>query len=116
MGAPKDIQGFLYGPIGINGKITGNRVAYIYPRSNLALFGKFRNNQMISAQKVKIEKLSCENNVLLLEFGKSSGPHFHLSISTNSSIGDMSLVLDPYEANTVKIRNSSLPNSGMFHI
>ena len=40
---------------GINGKITGNDAAYIYPRSNLALVGKFQNNQMISAQKAIVE-------------------------------------------------------------
>ena len=115
-GSPKNIQGFLYGRIGINGKITGNHAAYIYPRSNLALVGKFQNNQMKSAQKAIVEKVLCQNNILTIEFGKLSGPHFHLSISTNASIGDMPLVQDPYEANTVTIKKSSLPNSGIFHI
>ena len=114
-GSPKSIQGFLYGKIGINGKITGNHAAYIYPRSNLALVGKFQNNQMISAQKAIVEKVLCQNNILSIKFGKLSGPKFHLSISTNASIGDMPLVQDPYEANTVTIKRSGLPNSGLSH-
>ena len=92
MGSPQVIQGLLFGPVGHDGKVTGNNVAYIYPRSRIALFGKFRNNQMISAQETKIKKISCKNNLLSIEFEKPKGPFFHRSISTNSSFGDMPLI------------------------
>ena len=71
---------------------------------------------MISAQKAEIEKISCKNNLLSIEWGKVSGHSFHRSISTNSSFGDMPFVQDPYEASTVKIGPSSLPISGMVPI
>ena len=86
-----DIQSCFL-PIDTNGKITGNHVAYIYTGSKLVLFGKFKNNEMISAQKANIQKISCKNHLLSIEFGKVSGPSFHRSISTNSSFGEMPLV------------------------
>ena len=116
MGVPKTMQGFLYGSIFDNGKVTGNQVAYIYPGTKLALMGKFKNNQMISAHAVTVEKILCKNNFLTIEFGKASGPKFHHSSSTNVSLGDMPLVEDPYEARTVKIVSSNSLNSGMVHI
>ena len=106
----------MYGPIGVNGKITGNNAAYIYPRSNLGLIGKFEESQMKSAQKAVIKKISCKHNVLSVEFGEKSGPYFSRSISTNHSLGDKPFVQDPYEAITVTIENSKISNFGMFHI
>ena len=116
MGIPQNVQGYIYGPIDDEGKITGSEAAYIYPRSKLALVGKFRNNQMLSAQKSEIEKISCKNNKLSIGFSKPNGPKFHRSLSTNSSLGDMTLVQDPYEAITVEIRYSTETNFGKIHI
>ena len=48
-------QGFLYGTIGKNEKMSGDNVAYIYPgKANLSLISKFKNNIMISGRKAVI--------------------------------------------------------------
>ena len=67
---------------------------------------------MKSAQAAYILKATCIDNVMKLEFSKPSGPKFHFNLSSNKTIGDMPLVQDPYEAMTVKLDKSTIPNSG----
>ena len=74
-GNPIKSQGFLYGTIGKNEKMSGDNVAYIYPgKANLSLIGKFKNNIMISGRKAVIQKATCRDNLITLEFSSPEGP------------------------------------------
>ena len=100
MGYPVQAQGFLYGALGQNAKMSGNNVAYIYPGARVALLGKFKDNYMISARKAHITKASCRENLISLEFSPPGGPEYFFDPGTNISLGSMPLVEDPYEVST----------------
>ena len=112
MGNPLQAQGFLYGPLGRNEKMSGDNVAYIYPSARLALVGKFKDNYMISAREAHITKASCQDNLISLEFSPPEGPEFYFDAGTNVSMGSMPLIKDPYEVLTVKLDTSNVPGSG----
>ena len=95
-----------------NGLIGGSDEAFIYPGSKLALLGHFKDNHMMSAQAADIIEATCSENVLKLTFSHPRGPKFHYNLSSNETVGDMPLVPDPYEAMTIKLETSSVPNSG----
>ena len=97
-GNPVNAQGFLYGTMGKNEKISGKKSAYIYPSARLALVGHFKDNYMKSAQKAYITKATCQDNFITLEFSEPEGPAFHFDVGTNTSMGGMPLVVDPYQA------------------
>ena len=112
--APLSTQGYLYGQVQTNdGQIGGLNEAYVYPGSKLALVGRFKNSHMESAQAANITRITCSNNVLKLEFSQPYGPEFYFNPSTNETIGEMPLVPDPYEAITVKVDASGVPNAGL---
>ena len=107
-GVPASIQGWLYSSYADDSK----NAAYIYPWGKLALVGEFKENIMTSAQKADIIKVKCHKNMLELEFSQPSGPKFYFSPGNTTSMGDMPLVPDPYEAMTVVVEDSRVPNSG----
>ena len=95
-------QGFLYGTIGKNEKMSGHNVAYIYPgKANLSLIGKFKNNIMISGRKAVIQKATCRDNLITLEFSSPEGPEFYLDPGTNESMGSLPFK-EPYEELTTR--------------
>ena len=109
---PERVQGHLYGPMTKEWKISGSEVGYIYPRAKMALVGEFKDNKMISGQKTDIKKVICHNNLLDLEFGEPKGKKFHFAQSTLNFVGDFPLERDPYEAETVEVKNSGISGSG----
>ena len=84
----------------------------LYSGAKLALLGKFKSNIMLAGQRANILKATCKDNLVSLQFSEPKGPKFHLSIGTNDSLGDMPLVRDPYEVMTIKLGESTIPNSG----
>ena len=110
--SPITAQGFLYGSVQKNGKIGGLNVAYIYPMSSVAILGHFQDNYMKSAQPTHVENVTCSNNILRLSFDKPRGPPLWYDLSTNSSYGDLPLVQDHYESETVQVGLSTIPNTG----
>ena len=71
---------------------------------------------MISAQKAEIEQVSCNNDILSITFGKNTGPQLHRSVSTNSSLGNMPFVHDPYEARMVNVGSSDIENLDLLFV
>ena len=114
-GNPIKSQGFLYGTIGKNEKMSGDNVAYIYPgKANLALIGKFKDNIMISGRKAVIQKATCRDNLITLEFSSTEeeeGPEFYLDPATNVSMGSLHFK-EPYEELTTRVATSKVPNAG----
>ena len=105
------LQGYLYGTIGSNGKLSGNG-AYIYPYAKMVLLGTFKNNQMVSARKAFIKDIQCKNDQVYLSFTDPSGPKLYLDKATNVSMGNLPLIPDPYEMGTIAIKKSKLHGSG----
>ena len=114
-GNPIKSQGFLYGTIGKNEKMSGDNVAYIYQgKANLALIGKFKDNIMISGRKAVIQKATCRDNLITLEFSSTEeeeGPEFYLDPATNVSMGSLHFK-EPYEELTTRVATSKVPNAG----
>ena len=66
-------QGFMYGHFDSHGKMSGDKIAYIYPGAKLALIGKFKSNVMVAGQKSRIIQATCKNNMVSLLFDKPEG-------------------------------------------
>ena len=113
-GNPLRAQGFMYGNLGKNGKMSGDNIAYIYPGARLALIGKFKDNYMVSGRKATIQKATCQDNLISLEFSNPDPyqEEFYFDAGTNVSMGSLPLAKDPYEEMTVKLDTSSVPDSG----
>jgi hypothetical protein len=114
LGYPSATQGYLYGQLDKKGRLTGNNIAYIYPRGKMALVGRFEDMYMKSGQKADIIKVTCKDNVLNVEFSKPvpEVPSFHFDLPSRESFGSMPLFPDPYEESTVMVKTSTIPNAG----
>jgi hypothetical protein len=114
VGYPSATQGYLYGQLDKKGQLTGDNIAYIYPRGKMALVGRFEDKYMKSGQVANIIKLTCKDNVLNVEFSQPAveDTAFYFDLPTNVSLGTRLLTKDPYEAMTVILDKSSIPNSG----
>lgn len=111
-GNPLRAQGFMYGTLGKNEKMSGENIAYIYPSARLALIGKFKDNYMVSGRKAIIQRATCQDNLISLEFSPPEGPEFYFDAGTNVSMGSLPFAKDPYEEMTVKLDTSNVPGSG----
>lgn len=111
--------GFLHGKFEENtGKVTGDKLAFIYPDMETALVGKFTNFEMISAEEAEVVGVKCNDYGLQVvsEFDLKGGPKFYYEPGSNSSFGGgkgFEGVQDPYEKKWLKLAPSSVPNSGM---
>ena len=112
-GNPINTQGYLYGPMDTNGKITGKNVAYIYPGAEIVLLGEFKGYKMKFAKKSVISKAYCKDSSLRLEFDQPSGPTFFSDFGNISSAGKLNLLPDPLENMNVELKTSSIPKSGL---
>jgi len=116
IGEPIIGQGFLYGKLNSEGKLTGDNIAYIYPDYLTALIGTFEDKIMKSAREVKITQVTCQDGLLHAKFSEpdENSIAFFYDRATNESIASPGLMLarDPYELKTVEVRESTIPGSG----
>lgn len=91
-------------------ELSGDNIAYLYPRAKKALVGTFADKKMVAAKFADITRVTCKNNILELEFSQPlEQTEFFYESSTNETIGNMPLVQDPYEAWTVEVKQSTIP-------
>ena len=114
IGEPVLGQGFLYGHLNKKGKLTGDDVAYIYPDYVTSLVGQFEDKIMKSARESKITQLTCVDGLIQAKFSRpaENSVSFYYDQATNETLGTMLLVRDPYEAKTVELKDSLIPNAG----
>lgn len=110
-------NGWLHGKADVNGLITGNDIAYIYPDGETSFRGRFEDKFMRKAFNVDVLEYGCDEHGLLMvtEFSPPlSDDIFTYDPCTNESFGGgLPLeIRDPYEVKTVKLDTSSVPNSG----
>ena len=108
--------GYIHGVANEDGLATGNDIAFIYPDGETALKGYFENKYMKNAKYVEVQKYGCDENGMFVatEFTKPlSQDEFFYDPPTNISFGGGSInIPDPYEAKTVYVDVSKIPNSG----
>ena len=46
------------------GQYTGSQIAFLYPDHSTALFGEFRNGEMIKAKPARLSEIAFEGGVL----------------------------------------------------
>ena len=109
---------YMYGPLGNRrgNNITGDEVAYMYPGYKSALVGKFDNNYMVAAKYAHVKSAKCEDNFMTVEFEDPAedGPEYTYDPATNETIGKFPTLEDPYEAETVEVRQSNIEGAGAF--
>ena len=107
---------YMFGPLGnrrgVN--ITGEEVAYLYPWYKSALVGKFDNNFMVAAKYAHVKSARCEENFMTVEFETPAedGPEYTYDPASNETIGRFPTLEDPYEAETVEVRRSTIDGAG----
>ena len=107
--------GFMHGSFNEEGKATGNNLAFIYPDMETALIGNFEDLVMKSAHEAEVIDAACDEDglVVVSKFSNISGPEFYYEAPTNESFGaGPDGVIDPYERKTVKVSQSTVPESG----
>ena len=131
--SPMESQGFIVGNLDSMNEMSGDNIAYIYPKAKKGLLGGFQRAAMKSARFVNIEEVQCHQNQLeIIKYSKplsiqfnwkrnGSFIQFHcfsddrvygMDMATNVSLGKLSMVPDPYEDWTIEIRRSSIENGG----
>ncbi|QQP56312.1 Histonelysine Nmethyltransferase SETD7like [Caligus rogercresseyi] len=107
-------QGVLHGRVDADGKLTGSNISYIYPNHINVLHGDFQDKFMKAATYKRIMELYCnEDSVLEV---KSVGPSdsFKKDDDTVYFYDPLPIhpLQDPYEADSIYLAKSSIPNSG----
>ena len=113
--------GHLHGVIkDINGRISGDNIAYIYPDMETVLLGKFEDSLMKDAQESEVQSVECDENGLLyvnqFAIPDYSDPHFYYDHPSNVSFGGRTSnpeVLDPYERKWLELRGADEAEMGL---
>uniref|UniRef100_A0A0K2TBP3 Histonelysine Nmethyltransferase SETD7like [Oryzias latipes] n=1 Tax=Lepeophtheirus salmonis TaxID=72036 RepID=A0A0K2TBP3_LEPSM len=113
-------QGLLYGKVDSKGKLSGSDISYIYPNHFNVLHGVFEDRIMKAAVYRHILELNC-NKDSILEVKISGKPSnmeteqvYFYDPPSNTTLASPSMLIieDPYEAETIYLSKSGIPNSG----
>lgn len=109
-----EFGGSVIGVVDVNGQLTGENVAYVYPDGETALIGQFQNGQLVKAWPAKLcEKL--DNKKLDLpkySYRSDYSEGICLDVSTRDLLSLQPLVPDVYEQDRVCVRVSTIKNAG----
>lgn len=105
-------DGWIVGKCDIDGKLTGNRIAFIYPDLVTALVGKFNNGVLVSAVPGKIVAVSKVNGVMVPEIKVTSNEEYKFWRSSKDDIMCPPHRKDVYEDQLVYVGKSTMPGSG----
>jgi len=109
--------GCVVGKVDEDGKLSGTRIAYIYPDFQTCLVGSFRDGEMVSAQSSRIMGLATENNCIKVPtFDEPDGRLFRRELSTTTFVTGSPSLADPYETVMVEVRTSGVEGAmeGLF--
>ena len=107
-----DYGGFLFGSVDTDGLWNGDGIAYVYPDSKTALFGKFADGSFCVGHQAVFH--GSVNDCSTSSVGKvnRNGDTFHRCVSTETVLNSWPLVPDPYESLTVYVAPSRIPGAG----
>ena len=98
-----------------DGEASGDNLSFIYPDMETAFYGKFDNFVMKSAYESKVLGANCDEDgmIVVSKFSEITGPEFYYDPPTIASFGaGPPGVIDPYERKSVRLTQSSIPDSG----
>lgn len=101
-------NGTIHGIADENGRLTGNRIAYIYPDLETVYLGEFDNGIMVKAQQSTITGYRCINGVLELRFADPTGPFYHFKAPSNETFGDQPLLTDILDDKYLVVKQSNV--------
>ena len=89
---------------------------FIYPDLKTVLIGKFKNGIMIEGNPSKIIGERCNDGIKEIKTSKikPDAPVFKYRRPTRLRIGDQPTIMDPYETQTVYVKNSDWGDDGLF--
>ena len=101
---------FLHGNVDDNGLISGDKIAFIYQDGETALYGQFKDREMIKAYHANVENYACDENGLFFaeKFSdKKSEQIYKFEMPSNNSFGGGGRHPDPFETKFLKLGQSS---------
>jgi len=99
--------GCVVGRVDEEGKLSGSRLAYLYPDFRNALVGTFKDGIMVCTQHADIIGLTTENSCIKVPtFSEPDGRLYRREISTVNFVTSSPTLPDPYETSMVEVRNS----------
>ena len=109
-----DHQGWYYGSTNRAGRMTGDKVIYLYPDLHMALVGQWQNDVMKGARLAKVSGVQFIEGLLapVVHLVSDCDKEFHMDVSGFSKISSQPLIRDPYEAKFVRVDPSNLANGG----
>ncbi|CAL8358696.1 unnamed protein product [Merluccius merluccius] len=101
--------GSVFGEVNVDGEMTGESMAYIYPNCQIALYGSFVEGEVISARLATL--VSAESGGTHFEVTTDS-PVYSYDKSTSTCIATHLLLPDPYESQRVFVADSLIKGAG----
>ena len=110
-------DGFFYGALDtIDGRFSGDDVAFIFPDMKTVLVGKFREGYMVAGRESKIIAERCNNGIKEVLFAPADvkSAVFRYKRPNAWSMGYDYTLIDPYERRTTYIDKSRFDGEGVF--
>jgi len=109
--------GNVVGRVDEDGKLTGTKIAYLYPDFKTALIGTFKDGVMVFAQAAQLTGHTTENSCIKVpQFTEPDGRLYQREISTHEFVTASPTLIDPYEAVMVEVKKSNVEGAddGLF--
>jgi len=109
--------GVVVGRVDEEGRLSGNKIAYVYPDFKTALVGTFKEGELVSAQEAELTGSLMDYGCIQVPiFSEPKGGSFTREISTFDFVTSTPMLRDPYESRTVEVRPSRVPGAedGLF--
>jgi len=109
--------GVVVGRVDEDGRLSGNKIAYIYPDFKTALLGTFKDGELVSAQEAEVTGTMMDYSCIQVPIlSEPKGGTFTREISSSDFMTTTPLLRDPYESRTVEVRQSRVPGAedGLF--
>jgi len=107
-----DCSGWLVGEVDLEGKFTGEDIAYIYPDFNMAIRGTFQDERLVSGRMCYLVGCSEIAGMKKPIFSDVEGPVYEYENPNIKNIANHPLLRDPWEETKVVVKESNLPQGG----
>jgi len=109
--------GVVVGRVDEEGRLSGNKIAYVYPDFKTALVGTFQEGELVSAQEAELTGSLMDYGCIQVPiFSDPKGGSYTREISTFDFVTSTPMLRDPYESRMVEVRQSRVPGAedGLF--
>ena len=107
------LDGFLYGEVNMEGKFTGEEIAFIYPDFLTGLRGTFVNGKLQEAYSIEVVAERCKDGMkeLKIEVSSEATLIWKREEANATYIGQHPQAMDPHEKKSVYVDQSFIPRS-----